>query len=234
MDSEQITPGAVDTALQGSQLAVVRPGTGKPLMRGWLDLIAILAIIPAAAWLIAYARPGLPTLSAAVYSTGLLFLFAMSATYHVPVWAPGPRLWLRRADHSAIYVQIAGSYTPVCLVVLEPAVGIPLLWTVWIIAIAGLVKSVLWPRAPRAVTAGIYVAFGCLIFPFLPALVQSTGAFALIMFALGGVFYIFGAAIYSKKWFDFRPAVFGYHEVFHIFVIAAAAVHFLAMWRILV
>jgi hemolysin III len=213
---------------------VIRALGIKPRLRGIPDLAATIIIVPAAAFLMGMARPGGATTGAVVYTISLAFLFGMSTTYHVPMWPLHVRAWLRRADHSAIYVLIAGSYTPVCLHALDPALGMPILWAVWGFAILGLAKSMLWPTSPRWLNTVVYVAMGWSILPVVPELWREAGLFFVAMIGAGGLLYTIGAVIYAKKLLDVRPATFGYHEVFHLFVIAAAACHYAAMWSILV
>lgn len=200
------------------------------MLRGIPDLLALFFIVPAAAVLIAAAEPGAATAGAIVYSICLTFLFAVSSTYHVPMWPLRVRSWLRRADHSAIYMLIAGTYTPVCLRLFAPSIGIPMLWVIWVVATAGILKSMFWPNSPRALNSLVYIVIGCIVVPFAPALWAATDPVFIGLFAGGGALYIIGAVIYTKRWLNFWPAVFGYHEVFHLFVIAAAACHFGAMW----
>ena len=139
----------------------------KPLLRGIPDVVATIVAVPAAAILMASARAE-ATLAAVVYGLALTFMFAVSATYHTPYWPVAVRKWMRRLDHSTIYVFIAGTYTPMCLMVLPPETGRPLLAVVWAIGIAGVLQSVLWPQAPRVLATLFYVGFGWLIVPFVP------------------------------------------------------------------
>ena len=125
----------------------------KPRWRGVPDIIAMFLAVPAVILLIMYARVGLATTSAWVYGSALVAVFGVSAGYHAPRWSPGLlRLW-RRLDHSCIYLLIAGSYTPACLLALDPSVGIPMLYVVWILAALGVLKSFVWPHAPRVLNA---------------------------------------------------------------------------------
>lgn len=211
---------------------MLTPYDPKPKFRGISHLVAAVLALPAAGLLISSAMPGHATLGAAVYATSFTLLFATSATYHVPMWPLSWRAWFRRADHSAIYVLIAGSYTPGCLVALPDDTGRALLVTVWTVAALGVAKSFFWTNAPRWLNAGVYVVFGWLIVPFLPQLYQGGGGFFVLMMAIGGAFYTFGAVIYAKKWFNGRKDLFGYHEVFHLFVVAAAGCHYAGMWSL--
>lgn len=220
-------------ATEAAAAASVRAQGVKPSLRGVPDVIATIIAVPAAALLMVFAQPGLATLSAVIYTICLVTLFATSATYHTPMWPVGIRKWWRALDHSAIYLFIAGSYTPACLLMLESGTGHTILTIIWSIAALGLAKSFLWPRAPRVLSTVVYLAMGWLIVPFLPAIYIAGGATVLVLWAIGGLSYSIGAIIYIKRWPNPWPATFGYHEVFHMFVIGAGAVHYAAFWRVI-
>jgi hemolysin III len=167
--------------------------------------------------------------AAAIYGAGLCGLFAASATYHRWRWNPRFKPLLRRVDHSMIFVFIAASYTPVALLVLHGPLAWAVLASAWAGAIAGVVFSLGWIDAPRSWTAAAYIALGWVIVVAAPQLVDGIGWVAGALFLLGGLFYSGGALIYARQRPDPWPAVFGYHEVFHALVVAAAAVHFAAM-----
>jgi hemolysin III len=212
--------------------AVITRGL-KPKLRGIPDVIATLFALPAAAFLIVYARAGLPTVAAAVYGVSLVLLFAISATYHTPHWPLNVRRVWRRLDHSAIYLLIAGSYTPVTLIIVPESSNwfMPLLGAV---TLAGLAKSFLWERSPRWLNTMIYIVLGYLILPFVPAMYERTGTVGVQLWAVGGALYSIGAIVYVRRKPNPWPAVFGYHEIFHVFVVGAGVLHFIAFWRLLV
>jgi hemolysin III len=196
----------------------------KPLLRGVSHEIATgLAL---AAWIVLalLAPSARGRLAANVYGASLFCLFAVSALYHRPSWPPRARLVMRRLDHSAIFLLIAGTYTPFCLL-LPPSSGEPLLAVVWGGAVAGVLQSVLWVRAPKALVAALYVLLGWVVVPVLPALRATLGSGAIALLAGGGTAYTVGAVVYATRRPDPFPRVFGYHEVFHALVIAAAACH---------
>ena len=157
-------------------------------------------------------------------------MFGASALYHRIDWSPRPAAWLRRLDHSMIFVLVAGTYTPFAVLVLAPALG----WTRprracgagrWL----GIVISLLWIDAPRWLTALLYVALGWVSIVVMPQLWDRAGVLAVALLATGGLLYTVGAVVYARRRPDPAPRVFGYHEVFHVLVIAAAAVHFAAV-----
>lgn len=201
----------------------------RPRLRGVIDIYAAALAIPAVAALVAGARPGAATLAALVYGASLVILVIGSAVYHLPRWPVRTAVWLRKIDHANIYLLIAGTSTPLAFAV-SPGPGEWLLPAMWLAAILGVLKTLLWPRAPRRLNAALYVLMGALTFPCGPALGRVVADFHLL--ALGGLLYVIGAAVYALRWPNPAPLVFGYHEIFHIFVFSAAAAHYLAIWSI--
>lgn len=196
----------------------------KPILRGVSHEIAAAVALLAWVALVATAPAARGRVAANVYGASLFALFTVSALYHRKTWAPRARMWMRRLDHSAIFLLIAGTYTPIGLL-LGPRGG-TLLTAVWAGAVLGVAQSVLWPRAPKALVAAVYVALGWMVLPMLPALRGALGPGALALLGAGGVLYTLGAVVYASRRPDPFPRVFGYHEVFHAMVIVAAALHF--------
>ncbi len=199
--------------------------SAKPLLRGVSHEIAAVAALLAWGALALAAGPSRARAAANVYGASLFTLFFVSALYHRPTWAPRARLLMRRLDHSAIFLLIAGTYTPFCLL-LPPASGLPLLALVWGVAAAGVLQSVLWVRAPKPLVVAVYVLFGWLVVPVVPVLRTALGGGAIALLVAGGAAYTLGAVVYATRRPDPFPRVFGYHEVFHALVVAAAACHF--------
>jgi len=195
----------------------------KPRLRGVSHELAFFASLGAGALLIAFADPR-ARMAAAVYAASLATMLGVSALYHRPTWAPGPRRWMKRLDHAAIFVLIAGSYTPFAL--LLPERGAVMLAIAWGGAALGILRSLFWVRAPRTISAALYVAMGWIAVAFLPALYTALGGAGMAFLVAGGLLYSVGAVIYATRRPDPAPAVFGYHEVFHALVVAAAACHF--------
>ena len=198
---------------------------GKPLLRGVSHELAAGVALGGWILLALVAAPGRARLAANVYGASLVALFVVSALYHRPHWRPRARLLMRRLDHSAIFLLIAGTYTPFCLL-LPPQTGERLLAVVWGGATAGVLQSVLWVRAPKPLVAAVYVLLGWVIVPVLPSLRTALGPGAIALLATGGAAYTLGAVVYATRRPDPFPRVFGYHEVFHALVVAAAACHF--------
>jgi len=197
----------------------------RPRLRGVSHAWAALAAAIVALALLATADPGSERLAALVYGAGLVALFGGSGLYHL--WPGSPR-WkplLRRIDHSTIFVFIAASYTPVALLVLYGTTQALVLGGVWLGALAGVTLSIGWIDAPRWLGAATYLALGWVALLAMPQLIDALPAAPLALIAAGGVLYSLGAVVYATRRPDPWPATFGFHEVFHAFVIAAAATH---------
>ncbi len=197
----------------------------KPVLRGVLHEVAAFVAAIAGGILVLTATGPRARIGAIVYGISLVALFAVSAIYHRPTWSERVRLILRRVDHSAIFLLIAGTYTPFAFL-LENRAGWVMLGVVWAGAIVGIVLSVAWVGAPKVLVAAVCVLLGWAALPILPALKAALGTGAVVLLAAGGVVYSLGAAVYAFRRPNPFPRVFGYHEVFHALVIAAAACHF--------
>jgi hemolysin III len=187
--------------------------------------VAAVAAVPAAGWLVATAGHGPARVGAAVYGATLVALFAVSAVYHRVLWPSPLRHLIGRIDHSAIFLLIAGTYTPFCLL-LGPGPGHTLLAAAWIAAGIGILVVVGWAGIPKALRSALYVLLGWFVFPVVPALRAAIGDRALLLLLVGGLFYTVGAVVYALRRPDPFPRVFGFHEIFHVLVIAAAICHF--------
>jgi hemolysin III len=200
--------------------------SGRPHLRGMSHQIAFFVSLFSGAAIIVAAPAGVTRVEVAVYAASLSGLLGVSATLHRRDWSPNVRQNLRRLDHSMIYVLIAGTYTPIAGTVLEGELRTAVLLTVWIGALAGVVLTVAWIDAPKWVAALPYVALGWVAIGAAPQLLDGLGVDGFLLIALGGVLYTAGAVVYARKRPDPYPTVFGYHEVFHALVIAAAAAHY--------
>ncbi len=200
----------------------------RPLLRGVSHAAAVLLVVPAAWWLVTGAPSRSAALGAAVYGASLVAQFVVSAIYHRVWWSPAVRPIVGRVDHSAIFLLIAGTYTPFCLLV-GGDTGRALLATVWASAALGIAVVVFFPRTPKPVRSAIYVLLGWLVVPFLPTLLGALGPRPFAWLLAGGACYTVGAAIYAARRPDPFPRVFGFHEIFHLLVVAAAAFQFVAV-----
>jgi hemolysin III len=202
----------------------------KPRLRGVTHEYAFFVSLVLGAVLIMLAEGTEATVAVAIYAVSLSALFGVSALYHVHQWQrPSARLWMRRLDHAMIFFLIAGTVTPFALLVMDGPLATALLIAVWAGALAGTIVELVWTDSPKWVSAIVYIGVGLIGAAGFPAILIEAGIVAGILIAGGGILYATGAVIYALQRPDPRPAVFGYHEIFHVLVIAAAAVHFAAV-----
>ena len=198
----------------------------KPRMRGVLHQYAFFVSVVLGAALVILAGDGRARVAAGIYAFAVSGLLGTSALYHRVTWSVRGRAWMRRLDHSMIFVLIAGTYTPFALLVLHGTLSQAILIVVWAGALGGIVLNLVWITAPRWLIAAVYVALGWVAVAAMPALADGIGAAGVALLMGGGLLYTAGAVIYATKRPDPAPAVFGYHEIFHALVVAAAAAHF--------
>jgi hemolysin III len=202
----------------------------KPKLRGVSHEWAFFLSLGFGAALIILAKTPKATLAVAIYAVSLSALFGTSALYHRVNWTrPNARLWMRRLDHSMIFFLIAGTYTPFALLVLNGPLADAILAVVWIGAIAGAIVEMVWIDHPKWVGALIYLSLGWVAVAAFPELWTEMGVAGTTLVAVGGLLYTAGAVVYATQRPNPNPAIFGYHEVFHLFVIAAAVAHFTAI-----
>jgi hemolysin III len=202
----------------------------KPRLRGVSHEWAFFTSLGLGIALIAAADSSRATLAMAIYAASLSALFGTSALYHRVNWRRSAvRQWMRRLDHSMIFFLIAGTYTPFALLVLDGPIADAILAVVWIGAIAGSVVEMIWIDHPKWVAAVIYMSLGWVAIAAFPQMWDAMGPAGVLLIGAGGLLYTAGAVVYATQRPNPSPAVFGYHEVFHLFVIAAAAFHFAAV-----
>ncbi|WP_439663251.1 PAQR family membrane homeostasis protein TrhA [Lentzea sp. HUAS TT2] len=215
--------------------ATVPPQPGlRPRLRGWLHLWSFIASVATGATLIALAASTVSAraaLATSVYGLTVLGLFGVSALYHRVTWkSERVRTWMKRLDHSMIFVFIAGTYTPFALLAMDPGTGSTVLLVVWIGALLGVTLKLAWPHAPRWLGVPIYIALGWVAVFVLPELLHHAGVAALVLLLVGGALYTVGAVFYATRWPNPWPQVFGYHEFFHAATVVAAICHYIAIW----
>jgi hemolysin III len=201
--------------------------TPRPRLRGVSHQWAFFFSLLAGGALVIAAPAGEATVAAAIYAASVAALFGTSALYHRVTWASQKaRRWMRRLDHSMIFLLIAGTYTPFALLVLEGTLATVILLVVWTGALAGIVLKLVWIDAPKPLVAVLYVLLGWVAVAASPDLLAGLGVTSTALVAAGGVLYTAGAVVYALGRPNPVPAVFGYHEVFHALVIAAAALQY--------
>lgn len=206
---------------------------GKPRMRGWLHTYAFFGAVVCGIVLTAIAatRPSIaPVVSCLVYSVTVCGLFGVSALYHRRVWTERGYQVMRRLDHSMIFVFIAGTYTPFCALLLPPRTAAIILGVVWGGAVAGVALKLVWPHAPRWLSAPLYIALGWVAIVVLPDILRAGGVTALVLLLVGGAVYSAGGVLYALRRPNPWPTVFGHHEFFHACTLVAAICHQVAIY----
>jgi hemolysin III len=224
-----------ERALAAKEATVEAIAAVKPKLRGVSHEWAFFASLVFGAALIFFAKTPKATLAVAIYAVSLSALLGTSALYHRVNWKrPNVRQWMRRLDHSMIFFLIAGTYTPFALLAMHGTLATAILVVVWAGAIAGAIVEMVWIGHPKWVSATVYLAIGWVAAVAFPELWSSLGPSGALLLAGGGLLYTAGAVVYATQRPDPNPAVFGYHEVFHAFVIAAAVLHFsvIAFWAL--
>jgi hemolysin III len=199
---------------------------GKPRMRGWLHFYAFFIALICGIVLTSLA----PLASVAIYSISVCGLFGISALYHRRVWSDRGYQVMRRLDHAMIFIFIAGTYTPFCALLLSPGKATLLLAIVWAGALGGAAMSLIWPHAPRWVSAPLYLALGWVAIAVLPDILRNGGVTALVLLLVGGAVYSLGAIFYALRKPNPWPTIFGHHEFFHACTLVAAICHQIAIY----
>jgi hemolysin III len=205
------------------------PVVDRPRMRGVLHAWAVPFAATVGLTLLVLADTVRARTGVAVWVVTMTALFAVSATYHRGQWRPAVKVWLQRVDHSMIFVFIAGSYTPLCLLLLDGSKSWLVLAVTWGGAAVGVVTRLTWHRAPRWLFVPLYLALGWVALTMLPDLARSAVLYENALIVAGGVLYTIGAIVFATRRPDPVPHVFGYHEVFHGLTIAAALCHAVAI-----
>jgi hemolysin III len=204
------------------------PPRVKPRLRGVFHEIAFYVAVVVGILLVVTAESGRARLSAIVFAACVAACFGFSALYHRPTWQPRARSWLARLDHAGIYLLIAGTYTPFGLLVLSHDWAVAVLSIVWAGAAAAILLKLFWPETPKKLSAGIGLALGWVaVIAFTQFLKLPVPALVLIV--VGGLAYSLGAIVYARKKPDPIPHVLGYHEVFHVLTLVAAAAQYAAI-----
>ncbi|MFF5289642.1 PAQR family membrane homeostasis protein TrhA [Paractinoplanes globisporus] len=201
----------------------------RPRLRGVLHQVSFVVCLVAGPLLIVVAHGVTAKIAAGVYAAGVTGMFAASALYHRIRWRETARRRMQRLDHAMIFILIAGTYTPVLLLRMPQPYGVIGLFAVWGLALGGLAVHMVWLDAPERLIGGIYLGLGWLAVPAFPVLLHRMAPGGLVLIIAGGLLYTLGALGYHRRWPNPAPTVFGFHEVFHTFVTAAVACHYLAI-----
>lgn len=204
------------------------PTIDKPLLRGWLHLGAAPLALIGGMVLVVFAPTLAGRVSSAIFTLTAVNLFGTSAVYHRGNWSPKARAVLRRMDHANIFLIIAGTYTPLCVILLDRDTATVALWIVWTGAVLGLLSRILFLNAPRWVYVPMYVALGWVAMAYIGPFYDAGGVAVVALIGAGGVCYTVGAVFYGFKWPGPSARYFGYHEIFHSLTVAGFACHYVA------
>ena len=219
----------VDALHHAAESARALAAEVKPRLRGVSHFYGLWVSIAAGILLVVTAPAGLATFAATVYAITLAGMFGASSLYHLGKWRPTTSAKLLKLDHTAIFLLIAGTYTPICLLTMDGTGRAVLLGSVWTIAVAGIGFEWLPVPAPRGYVTTVYITLGWIGTIAMVPLYRRTGWEGLLLIALGGMSYTVGAVVLAMKRPDPWPRVFGYWEIFHAFVIIAAVLHYCAI-----
>ena len=199
-------------------------GKWRPSWRGRIHGVAVAVTIPAGIVITLVTPSGLPRIAVLVYVLSLLALFSTSASYHLLTRSQRAQRTMRQLDHAMVYVLIAGTYTPVCLLALPRKIGVPFLIAIWLAASLGITLKITW-RAHKT-SGAMYLVIGWAALIILPWSYHMAGFTSLLLFALGGIVYTVGAILFYLQRPQLKPLVFGFHEVWHVFTVVAVALQF--------
>lgn len=217
-----------DTLSEGRGIGFREPVNGLTHAAGAVLAVVALVVLVSSA---ADANKTQHVIAFSIYGTSLILLYTSSALYHLLRVAEQRRVLLRRIDHMMIYVLIAGTYTPICMIALPGAWGTPVLVLIWLLAVAGVLFSMFWLDAPRWLSTSLYLLMGWTAVVAIVPLVRALTLEGLIWLFAGGVFYTIGAVMYGMKKPNPFPGTFGFHEIWHLFVLAGSCCHFMLMLR---
>ncbi|WP_407344367.1 hemolysin III family protein [Pengzhenrongella phosphoraccumulans] len=201
----------------------------KPKLRGWIHAGMFPLVVAAGIVLVVLSPTPAAKISTAVFAFTSVLLFGVSAVYHLGTWSPRVTGVLRRMDHSNIFLIIAGTCTPLAVVLLPPTTAKIMLWVVWSGALLGLLGRVIWLGAPRWVYTPVYVALGCVNLFFVPDFWREGGPAIVWLIVAGGAAYIAGAVVYALKRPNPSPRWFGFHEVFHALTVVGFTCNYIAV-----
>jgi len=205
----------------------------KPRLRGRIHQVAFFVSVPAGVLLVLLASGAAATAVATIYAVSLSAVLASSAAYHRGAWSEQARRWMKRLDHSMIFVLIAASYTPVAALMLGGPWEIVLISVVWAGAVVGITMKLARPDGLRVPTAVLYMVLGWLAVAVFPQLLREMSTAEASLMVAGGLLYTAGAIVFASRRPDPRPSSFGYHEIWHAFMVAAAACHYVMILLLL-
>lgn len=227
MMRETLSNDQIDTAVDNKEVEKII----KPLLRGWFHAVAAVGAVVLTIVLCWLSRGDTPRLiSMLIFGLSMVELYTVSATYHIGRWPERTRRVLRSLDHANIFVLIAGTYTPLCFNILDGWLRITILSIIWFLALLGMAFSVLTLRLPRWVGASLYIGMGWVALLAIPGFLAVLPWTAVATLVLGGLLYTIGAVVYARRWPNPFPRILGFHEIFHLFVIAGSIAFAACIW----
>ena len=205
----------------------------QPKFRGISHFLMFFVSIVACTFLVLKSTNSTELISTSVYSFGVLAMFGFSALYHRKKASQLIKQRLRKLDHTGIFLMIAGTFTPMCLLSLPLDSGTKLLTIIWSVAAIGIAQSIFFSKIHRLIRAAIYLIAGWVALPFVPLFAASLSVIKLTLVIAGGVIYSIGATAYGFKVPKLSPNIFGFHEFFHLLVIIAAILHFIVIYSLI-
>ncbi len=205
----------------------------KPKLRGYFHREGFFGFLGAFVVMTAQSTDLKHFIASIAFSLGMLILFGISATYHVPHWTPEKRAFLRRLDHAAIFGAIWGGFVPFCLLALPENRGYPLLEIVSVIAVVGILQSLFWVKAPKWFMTAFSLGMAWSVLPYIGEIGNSIGQRNVSLMAIGGGVYTFGALCYALKRPRLKPTHFGYHELFHVCTLFGSACFFFVIYQMI-
>lgn len=204
----------------------------KPQFRGYIPQVGFFAALCGCSLLIIQGDKTNALIPNVIYSLTLIGMYGICALYHRPVWSRRTYLILKSIDHSAIFALIAGTATPICLLVLNHESGIHLLSVLWGIATLGMITTLFWTQSPKWIRALLYVIMGWLVIPYYSEFKLKMGVTEIQFLLAGGILYTLGALVYASKRPNLFPEIFGYHEIFHALIFIASIFHFIVIYNL--
>ena len=201
----------------------------KPLLRGWMHVLWFAVSLVSGPFLLVRAHGAAQIAAAAVYSASVTGLFGVSALYHRGTWTEVWRQRMQRLDHAMIFFLIAGTATPAFVIAAPGTFGLVCLIVMWTLTVTVAVIHLTWMNAPELLVGGTFIGLGWVAGLALPWVWIHAGVAPAVLLLAGGLLYTLGALSFHHRWLDPYPSVFGFHEVFHVFVCAAAVCQFIAI-----
>lgn len=205
----------------------------RPRLRGVMHLVAFCVSLVSGPILVLKAAVPVSQVASVVFGIGMSSALGVSALYHRIWWSQRARRLMRKIDHSMIFVLVAATYTPVVLLTLHQRWRAHVLVAIWVAALVGILLRLFWTGIPRWLLVSVYLVFGWIAVVLMPVIQYNAGQFTFLLFMIGGLCYTLGAIVYLLKRPNPFPTIFGFHEIFHVFVVAGVSCHYAAVYPLI-